>query len=61
MWYEGEVVERNGDQNPVAQRSFVEEYQVRLGLLPFLTKIAFLSAPLPLEKLTFLTGHIEAI
>ena len=61
MGYEGEVVERNGDQIPGAILSFMEEYIIRLGLRPLLRKTAFLNTPYPLEKFTFSTGPIEAI
>ena len=61
MGYEGEVVERNGDQIPGAILSFMEEYIIRLGLRPLLRKTAFLNTPHPLEKYTFSTVPIEAI
>ena len=43
MWYEGKVLEGNGDQNPVVLWLLMEEYLVHLGLRPLFAKLAFLS------------------
>ena len=43
MWYEGKVLERNGDQNPVVLWLLIKEYLVRLGFRPFFAKFVFLS------------------
>ena len=42
MWYEGEVLWKNGLQNLVAHLSFMEVYQVRIGPWLIFQKIVFL-------------------
>ena len=47
VWYEGMIVETNGDHIPGAIQSLMEEYIILLSLRPLFSKIAFLSTPLP--------------